>query len=212
MGNPGLRPNPGSITDLEMIQYTSLTCQYHLPANLSAPRNASLGNNDRILSHGNVMRNLHQVIYLYPSTNNGSSERRAIDCRISPNLYIIIYLYDPHLGYLNPFFTLTRITESIAANHHPCMQHNSIPNTALLANRNLGVKNAIFPYLDFVSQKYSGKKNRPLTYPHPPTHIHVRKNGNPLTENHRRINIGTRTDLTIVILRASIDLKDFSKG
>jgi hypothetical protein len=73
MWNPRLRPDPGSIADLKVIQNSGLTRKNHLLANLSAPCDPRLRDDDGILSHDHVVRNLHQVINFYASSDNGSS-------------------------------------------------------------------------------------------------------------------------------------------
>ncbi len=160
LGYSRLWTDPDPVTNLDMVNHSHLSRQYHLLADSTAPSNSGLSHDNRIFPHHNVMCDLYQVIDFDTALNNGSSKGSAIYSGIGTDLHVIVDLYDSGLGNLGAGPTFNGKTKTIAANDHSSMEENSIPNTASFTNRDLRVENAIGTNLSPVTYKDTGKDNR----------------------------------------------------
>jgi hypothetical protein len=210
--NAGLRTDLSPVADLDVVDNPNLTGQRYLIANSSTPRDPRLGSNDRPLSDNYIVRDLHQIVYLGPSTDNCSTQRGPIHSRVGPDLHVVLYLYKPNLWDFDPLPPFSGITEPVSANHNARMKDDTIADATTLTHRDLRMEHTILSYLYPVSQKDEGKKHGPRPDSHLFPHIYVRENRHRIPEARCGIDRGTRADPAIVTWWRVKEMKDLRKG
>src|SRR5688572_20566172 len=114
----GLRSDDRSVADLDMIDYPHLSSQSHILAQFCTAGDPGLRRDHRVCSHGNIMRNLHEIIDLSASSNECAAKSCAIDGCIGADLDIVFDLDVAHLRDLDPMFAAPGVAEAVAANNH----------------------------------------------------------------------------------------------
>src|SRR5690606_8477821 len=125
-----------AIGNADMPHYAHLSANNGVPADFGAPRNPRLGSNHRMFANFDIVRNLNQIIQLYPLPYNGRSHRGAIDYRIRTDFYVILNDYIANLADLivGTIFLRSK-PKAIATHHRSRMDDNALANHAIEINR-----------------------------------------------------------------------------
>ena len=139
----GLRPNHRSVVDLDMPDDPGLTANHHTGTDPHASGDSDLGHDDRMFPDYDVVRDLHQIIDLRSFLDPGSAKPGSIDRRVRADLNIIVDLHDADL---RDFLVPARFhleAETVGTDHHPAVKNDAVSDPATLADRDIGVDNAV---------------------------------------------------------------------
>src|SRR5574344_2003126 len=92
-------------------------------ADTSTAGNAGVAGNDRLLSHWNVMGNLHQVVDLHSIADDGIVQCSPVDTGVGTDLHVVADAHGAQLGDLEPLTSLRRKTETVRTNDNPGVQN-----------------------------------------------------------------------------------------
>jgi hypothetical protein len=116
--HPRLRSDRGAIADLDMIDHAHLSSQRDILAEFGTSGDAGLSGDYRVFSDDNVMRNLHEVIDLCPSTDQGAAECSPVDRAIGADLDIVFDFDNTHLRDFDPLIADSGVAKAVAADHN----------------------------------------------------------------------------------------------
>ena len=111
-----------------------MAANHHIIANLRAAGDADLSGDQAVPSDAHVMGNLHEVVYLAALADNGVAQRATIDGRVCADLDVILNDGSPELRKFLLASFGKDITESIRADHRPCVNDYAIADANVRVN------------------------------------------------------------------------------
>src|SRR5262245_23999208 len=123
-----------------MTRDADLTRENDIASDFGTAGQADLSAEQRILTYGGTMTNLHQVVDLCTSANASFADGGAINRGVCLDLDIVLQNHSAGLG----DFEITAVillgkTKSVGTNHDPILEADAMADLGILANRNMGV-------------------------------------------------------------------------
>ena len=187
-----LGPDHRACADFQMSGHPDLSPQGNEVAKLGASRDSDLRDDDAVFTHETVVGDLHQIVDLGPSPDDGGAQGGPVDGGVGPDLHVILDDDDPHLGNLVVSPAVGCIAEAVAPHHGPIVDDDPAPDPAALADAHVGVEHGIRTDLRTVIDRHPREKGDPVPQSHPVTDRrtgvdrHVGTHDHPVTDDTRR--------------------------
>lgn len=206
-----MRSDDRSLADLDVVDYAHLSSQSHILAQFRAAGDPRLRRDDRVCSHGNVMRNLHEIVDLGPSADQRATKSRAIDSCIGADLDIVFDLDNTGLRDFDSMIAAPGIAEAIAADDHTRLENDPVAEAASIANHHMGMQHAVAADCNSIAQKHSWKQNAAIANLREFAYIHMGIDRYIVTKLCGRIDIRRGSDFPAIFGTRSKQLKNFGE-
>lgn len=156
------RRDHGLIPDREVIDQAGLPSDHDPLADCRTARDAHLGYDDPVFSHGHVMSDLDQVVDFCALPDVGGSERGPVDRHIGSDFDVIFNDDDASLwNFMMTAFVLN-VSESVTSDHGSGVDNDPGAYPASVLNTHVRMKYGIITDGDAFSQKDTGVEGDPI--------------------------------------------------
>jgi hypothetical protein len=111
----GLAGRRGPVADDHAVADADLSCECHALPDLRRSGDSDLSADDRVLPHGHVVTDLHQIVDLRPAPDPGFRQRRPVDAGIGPDVNVVFEHDDPDLRNTAVLPPVPYVAESVGA-------------------------------------------------------------------------------------------------
>ncbi len=134
----GLGGDRDAVADLQVAGQSDLPAENHVVAQLGAPGDADLRDDDAMLTHGHVVRDLDEVIYLGAFADDGRPERAAINRHIRAQLHVVADDHAADLGHLAVDAVIEHVAEAIRADDRAGVDAHPVADLGVGIERDVG--------------------------------------------------------------------------
>ena len=154
--------NHGLIPDREVIDQAGLPSDHDPLTDRRTTRDAHLGDDDPVFSHGHVMGDLDQVVDFCALPDECGSERGPVDSHVGSDFDVIFNDDDASLwNFMMTAFVLN-VSESVTSNHGSGVDNDPGAYPASVLNTHVRMKYGILTDGDAFSQKDTGVEGDPI--------------------------------------------------
>ena len=163
----GLSPDRDAVANLQMTGETDLSAENHVVAQFGAARDASLRHDDAMLTEGDVVGDLDQVIHLGALADNGRAERATVHGHICPQLDVVADDDVADLGHLAMDAVIQNVAEAIRADDRAGMDADAVADFSAGIERDVGKEVDVLAQQAIRANAVKGLQHGSRADPHP---------------------------------------------
>ena len=146
-----------------MVDHAGLPSDHDPFADRRTPRDADLGHDDAVFSHGHVVGDLDQVVDFGALPDVGGSERGPVDGDVGADFDVIFYDDDSPLRNLAMAAFVLNVPESITPDDRSGVDNDPSADPASVQNTRVRIQHGVVTDRDLVSQKDSRIDRGPIS-------------------------------------------------